>query len=255
MATPFHATQNRIYHAGAHPAKHLEQSHVLEASPWKKLARTAIEANNRANLLRDVSMNAVEDPLVEDALIDEVKNMDDETKVVLEQMTSEVRFRAEDLAGVTAPLGFFDPLGFSTKCSEGKLRFYREVEIKHGRVGMLASVGILVGEQWHPLWGGNIDVPSYIAFQETPLQTFWPAVVAALAIPEVFSVFTFNDPTRPFESIFGGVDPKELFWTIRPDHEPGDLGFDPLGLKPTNPEDFKDMQTKELTTKQVLCRS
>merc|ERR1712151_229739 len=113
----------------------------------------------------------------------------------------------EDMAGVTGPLGFWDPLGFATDCPEGKLLFYREVELKHGRVGMLASLGILVGENFHPLFGGNIDVPSYITFQQTPLQAFWPAVVAAIAIPEVFSVFTYETP-------FGGP-PRS--WQIRSD--------------------------------------
>lgn len=27
---------------------------------------------------------------------------------------------------------------------------------------MLAALGFVVGEQFHPLWGGNVDVPSYI---------------------------------------------------------------------------------------------
>jgi len=137
---------------------------------------------------------------------------------------------------VTAPLGFFDPAGFCSAddITEGKIKFYREVELKHGRVGMLASLGFLVGENFHPLFGGNIDVPAYIAFQETPLQTFWPAVVVAIAIPEVFSVFSFNSP-------LGGQP-----WSIRSDYESGDLGFDPLGLKPTNPAELKEMQTKEL---------
>jgi hypothetical protein len=144
--------------------------------------------------------------------------------------------KAKEMPGVTAPLGFFDPVGFATDCPEGKLLFYREVELKHGRVAMLASLGILVGENFHPLFGGNIDVPSYVAFQQTPLQTFWPAVVAAIAIPEVFSVFAFQVP-------FGGA-PRS--WQIRSDRVPGDVGFDPLDLKPTDPEEFKEMQTKEL---------
>jgi hypothetical protein len=143
---------------------------------------------------------------------------------------------AKSLPGVTAPLGFFDPLGFCSAdgITEGKIKFYREVELKHGRVGMLAAVGLVVGESFHPLFGGNIDVPSYIAFQETPLQTFWPAVVFAIAIPEVFSVFSFNSPV--------GGQP----WSIRSDYASGDLGFDPLGLKPTDPAELKEMQTKEL---------
>merc|ERR1711968_234415 len=143
---------------------------------------------------------------------------------------------AKSLPGVTGPLGFFDPLGFCSAddVTEGKIKFYREVELKHGRVGMLAALGFLVGENFHPLFGGDIDVPAYLAFQQTPLQTFWPAVVAAIAIPEVFSVFSFNSP-------FGGQP-----WSIRTDYASGDLGFDPLGLKPTDPAELKEMQTKEL---------
>jgi hypothetical protein len=144
--------------------------------------------------------------------------------------------KVQDMAGVTAPTGFFDPLGFSTDTPDGKILFYREVELKHGRVAMLAALGILVGEQFHPLFGGNIDVPAYVAFQQTPLQTFWPAVVLAIAIPEVYSVATFVEPSNADNSL----------WAIRRDHTPGDLGFDPLGLKPTDPKEFKETQTKEL---------
>merc|ERR1719386_622042 len=147
---------------------------------------------------------------------------------------SEATFDVKELAGITAPLGFFDPAGFTTDATEGKIRFYREVELKHGRVGMLAALGFLLAENFHPLFGGDIDVPSYLAFQQTPLQTFWGAVVFVIAILETLSVFSFNSPF--------GSEP----WSIRSDHTPGDLGFDPLGLKPTDPEELKEMQTKEL---------
>ena len=144
------------------------------------------------------------------------------------------QFSVMDLPGISGPLGFFDPVGFCTDASEGKIKFYREVELKHGRVAMLASLGFLVGEQFHPLFGGNIDVPSYIAFQETPLQTFWPAVIVLLSIVEVFSVFSFNSP-------FGGEP-----WSVRSDYESGDLGFDPIGLKPSDAVEYKEMATKEI---------
>ena len=117
---------------------------------------------------------------------------------------------------------------------QGKIRFYREVELKHGRVGMLAAVGFLLGEQFHPLWGGAIDTPSYLAFQQTPLQTFWPAVVFLIATIEVYSVFSFNSP-------FGGEP-----WSIRSDHEAGDLGFDPVGLKPAGGAELLAMKNAEL---------
>jgi hypothetical protein len=70
--------------------------------------------------------------------------------------------------------------------------------------------------------------------RQTPLQTFWPAVIVFISILEVFSVFSFQSP-------FGGEP-----WSIRTDYEAGDLGFDPLGLKPTTPTELAEMQTKEL---------
>jgi len=201
----------------------------IGSSPLQNLAITAIQHASSCQCVgcagkkRDISVMA---------------SMDSRTKAMVANVGKDVTAKARSLAGVTAPMDYFDPLGFSADVSEGKLLFYREAELKHGRVCMLASLGILVGEQFHPLFGGNIDVPSYVAFQQTPLETFWPAVVAAIAIPEIFSVFTFNPPDD------GGSGFE--WWTVRSDREAGDLGFDPLGLKPTNAEEFKEMQTKEL---------
>merc|ERR550537_638610 len=101
---------------------------------------------------------------------------------------------------------------------------------------MLAALGFLVGEQFHPLFGGNINVPSYIAFQETPLQKFWPAVALAVALPEIASVGKMREPDSTNESL----------WRMKLDHTPGDYGFDPLGLKPSDPKELKELQTKEL---------
>jgi len=153
---------------------------------------------------------------------------------------------AKEMPGVTEPLGFWDPLGFCSdeKLTEGKLKFYREVELKHGRVGMLAALGFVVGENFHPLFGGNIDAPAYLAFQQTPLETFWPLVVLTIAIPEIYSVFTFE--TVGANDSRGNPTPQGQPWAIRADHESGDLGFDPLGLKPTDAAELKEMQTKEL---------
>jgi len=149
---------------------------------------------------------------------------------------------AKTLPGITEPLGFFDPLGFCSgitekPVTEGKVRFYREVELKHCRVAMLAALGYPVAEQFHPLFGGDIDTPSFVAFQATPLEVWWGIAVFAVAIPEIFSVFTFNDFTQ---------EP----WSIRSDHKTGELAylgrFDPLGLMPEDPAELKEMQTKEL---------
>merc|ERR1712094_103507 len=72
---------------------------------------------------------------------------------------------AKTLPGITEPLGFFDPLGLCSginaekPVTEGKVRFYREVELKHCRVAMLAALGYPIAEQFHPLFGGNSTRP------------------------------------------------------------------------------------------------
>jgi len=222
------AMKPSIFNAMGHPE-------LPGSSPFKRIALSAIEANNLYNQGRDVSMMAG------------TLNTDDETQAAMEKMEEATVLKAQDMAGVTAPLGFFDPLGFTTNFDadrqthmneQGKLFFYREVEVKHGRVAMLASLGFVVAEQFHPLYGGNIDVPSYVAFQQTPLQTFWPAVVAAIALPEIFSVFSFEEPKNLMK--------WDKTWRMKTDRLPGDLGFDPLGLKPQDAKELKATQTKEL---------
>merc|ERR1711881_181754 len=145
-----------------------------------------------------------------------------------QEATFEGEAYAKTFPGVLPPMGFFDPLGFCSAddITEGKIKFYREVEFKHGRVGMLAALGFVVGENFHPLFGGDIDVPAYLAFQQTPLQTFWPTVVFAIAIPEVFSVFTFETPALFSGGPMGAKAGNP--WNIRSDYASGDLGFDPL---------------------------
>ena len=50
----------------------------------------------------------------------------------------------DDKPGALAPLGFWDPLGLAT--SEKLFDQYRAVELKHGRVAMLAVIGYVVPE-------------------------------------------------------------------------------------------------------------
>lgn len=51
------------------------------------------------------------------------------------------------LPGTPFPDGkVFDPLGLSDGADPGEIKRWREAEIKHGRVAMLASLGVLVAE-------------------------------------------------------------------------------------------------------------
>merc|ERR1712178_391255 len=96
--------------------------------------------------------------------------------------------QVEEMPGITGPLGLFDPLGISSNVPEGRLLFYREAELKHGRVCMLAILGLIVGERhdFIPLLGNGVgkDVPAYLLgtpyAQQTPIAQFWPAALAAV---------------------------------------------------------------------------
>ena len=139
---------------------------------------------------------------------------------------------AKTLSGISGPVGYFDPLGFcSGDATEGKIRFYREVEVKHARLAMLAAVGFPIAETIHFPW---INVPSYIAFQQSPLQPIWWAVLIGIGMAEIFTV------------IPKFMDPAVATWAIKPKHFAGDFGWDPLELKPPTEKGLKEMQTKEL---------
>merc|ERR1719393_1123666 len=58
--------------------------------------------------------------------------------------------------GVTPPLGFFDPLGFTSRGPDAYRR-YQEMEIKHGRIAMAATLGVIVTE-------AGLKFPGYLSY-------------------------------------------------------------------------------------------
>merc|ERR1719262_2124062 len=59
------------------------------------------------------------------------------------------------LPGSIAPAGNFDPANLLADRTKGEVYRYREAELTHGRVGMLAAAGFLVQEFYHPLFSGD----------------------------------------------------------------------------------------------------
>ena len=84
---------------------------------------------------------------------------------------------ARDMVGVTKPLGFFDPLGFSKGADEATLTKYRESELKHGRTAMLAVLGWLTQERFHPFYNGKLSSNPLKAFVECPPAGFVQIIV------------------------------------------------------------------------------
>ena len=149
-------------------------------------------------------------------------------------------FTAADLPGALAPMGFFDPLGFAEKADEKTLKRYREAEVTHGRVAMLAVIGFLVGEAVEGstfLFDAQISGPAITHFTQVP--DGWDALI-----------ITFIGAAEAQRAQIGWVDPADALYDqpglLRDDYYPGDIGFDPLGLRPEDPEELNLMITKEL---------
>eukprot|EP00560_Eucampia_antarctica_P003772 CAMPEP_0197831984 /NCGR_PEP_ID=MMETSP1437-20131217/12881_1 /TAXON_ID=49252 ORGANISM="Eucampia antarctica, Strain CCMP1452" /NCGR_SAMPLE_ID=MMETSP1437 /ASSEMBLY_ACC=CAM_ASM_001096 /LENGTH=240 /DNA_ID=CAMNT_0043435139 /DNA_START=68 /DNA_END=790 /DNA_ORIENTATION=+ len=149
---------------------------------------------------------------------------------------------AYGLPGSLEPAGEFDPLGISAATSLTQLKQYREAETAHGRVAMLAVIGFIVTEdpvEYHPLFAtGTRDIgPAIRHLDEVRIVApqFFEVLALIIGGLEFYRATTgWATPGNPEENI------------LKEDYYPGDIGFDPLNLKPDNWEDFSEMSTKEL---------
>ena len=95
--------------------------------------------------------------------------------------------------GVTPPLGLFDPLGFLSRGPDAYRR-YQEIEIKHGRLAMAATLGVIVTEAGIRLPGAlsisqgldyaDIDGSLDGAYFSVPLAG-WAQIVAFIAALDI----------------------------------------------------------------------
>eukprot|EP00408_Alexandrium_pacificum_P065298 CAMPEP_0171168924 /NCGR_PEP_ID=MMETSP0790-20130122/7955_1 /TAXON_ID=2925 /ORGANISM="Alexandrium catenella, Strain OF101" /LENGTH=252 /DNA_ID=CAMNT_0011633767 /DNA_START=76 /DNA_END=834 /DNA_ORIENTATION=- len=151
-----------------------------------------------------------------------------EAKVLTKDAEGRFRFDVEvpalvpsEQPGITAPLGFFDPLGFTKsplmtfKNDPNGFKHLREAEIKHGRVAMMASVGSVFAHYY--------KLPG---FEEVPTG------LAALSNPMGSMGFTI---------LFTMAGLSEYARWVNPPATPGSYG-DPFGLNQFTPE----MRGKEL---------
>lgn len=143
------------------------------------------------------------------------------------------------LPGALSPVGNFDPLNFLDGASDNKIKRFREAEVTHGRVSMLAVIGFLVGEKVEGssfLFDSQISGPAIGHFAQVP-TAFWLGLTLLIGW------------TETLRATIGWVPPPsydKFDFELNADYYPGDIGFDPLGLKPVDQEEYDIMQTKEL---------
>eukprot|EP00931_Biecheleriopsis_adriatica_P063061 TRINITY_DN3813_c0_g1_i3.p1 TRINITY_DN3813_c0_g1~~TRINITY_DN3813_c0_g1_i3.p1 ORF type:complete len:221 (+),score=72.56 TRINITY_DN3813_c0_g1_i3:60-665(+) len=119
-----------------------------------------------------------------------------------------------DEVGVTAPLGFFDPIGFSK--SKADFRNLRIAEIKHGRVAMMATLGAVIQHY--------VKLPGFEN------------------VPAGLGALTVEPGDKGFDALIVLAGVMELaVWTQDGKKEPGNFG-DPAGL---------GMYTEEMRNKEL----
>jgi hypothetical protein len=101
---------------------------------------------------------------------------------------------------------------------------------------MLASLGFIVQEKFHPLFSGD-GGPAIDQIPQLP-PALWLGLTAAIGFAEYQRIQIGWQPLDPEKSKASSA--------LKSDYYPGDIGFDPLGLTPSDPAEFRLMQEKEL---------
>jgi Chlorophyll A-B binding protein len=169
--------------------------------------------------------------------IPEIVEIPEVPKVSLPAMSQSLPFmpRPAVLDGTMVGDVGFDPLGFAK--TKADLLNYREAEIKHARLAMLAAAGWPISELFDknianflglaPVVGSDDRAPSLLNGGLEKISPFYwvTCLLAAAAID------------------FYGIQKSK---SGNADYFPGNLGFDPFGLYPKDKEGQERMQLAEL---------
>ena len=143
---------------------------------------------------------------------------------------------AEKMAGVTSPFGFWDPLNLVPETKE-ELMLFREAELAHSRVAMVGALGFIVQEAFHPIFP-DIGGPSIRQLDQVLTTENGQGLAGTLLLTVWLSEI--------WRARIGWVEPDIEMRSLRENYLPGDLGFDPLGMKPKDEAGLLAMQNKEL---------
>ena len=106
--------------------------------------------------------------------------------------------------GVSGPFGYFDPLGLAPQ-SQKDFKKFKENELKHGRVAMLAFLGIVVGEKFPFLFGNEISGPAIFQYQqaESIFNAWSPNVIGLTLAVEGFNIVKNWESPGTYEGLAG----------------------------------------------------
>jgi hypothetical protein len=149
----------------------------------------------------------------------------------------------EALDGTMAGDVGFDPLGFAK--DKSALAYFREAEIKHCRLAMLAAAGWPMSELWHVGIADTLGLDSILA--------------AEGRAPSVLNGGLSNEwiiGAAAFSLVVGGLlEFKTMDSQKKDGYRPGELSFDPLGLYAFRSYFGLDQITEKITREEKLARA
>lgn len=141
--------------------------------------------------------------------------------------------------GIIKRIGYFDPLGLSKNLNVEEFKRIQEAEVKHSRVTMLASLGLMVQEHFHPLFGlhdSNLG-HSFFHYQIVKHlfpQLFW--IILALVGAIEWWAFARQQNLPPLLTEVNVVEEERI---------PGDLGMDMFRIR-RNPTEYFQWRSREI---------
>mmetsp|Transcript_1529 Transcript_1529/g.4560 ORF Transcript_1529/g.4560 Transcript_1529/m.4560 type:complete len:218 (+) Transcript_1529:74-727(+) len=148
-----------------------------------------------------------------------------------QMVTDDVPAFAKDDAGITAPLGYWDPIGLAK--DEETFQFYRRAEIKHGRVAMLAMIGYAV--PYFFKFDGWLATNPELKFADIPPGIDAMQVISGAGLAQLFFFIAFLDNivfpvAKGGSGLYSGLDVGPGFWWKGPE----------------DPEQMKGYQSREI---------
>merc|ERR1740138_1228983 len=129
----------------------------------------------------------------------------------------------ENELGVQAPLGFWDPAGISRDGNTYSFKRRRSVELKHGRICMLATMGYITPEITGK-FGGYISPTEKLLFADIPNGLAALGKVPFLGWVQIAGYAGFTEIQARYDA------------DINERNEPGNMGWKPPLLSTSDPE-------------------
>merc|ERR1712084_78811 len=126
----------------------------------------------------------------------------------------------ESELGVQAPVGFFDPLGLAADGDMASFRRRRSVEIKHGRICMLATMGYITPEITGKL-PGYLSPSTGLKFEDIPNGLGAVSKVPAAGWLQIVAYFGFCEFSGGFEDYKTGT-PGDYGWKVLTSDDPAE---------------------------------